>query len=63
MKEALCPKAWDPASPATSLQVQDWLFLCDVSFRRENQSHLPGRTPVIGTEAGERVVWMAMGSG
>lgn len=44
MKEALCPKAWNPASPATSLQFQDWLFLCDVSFRRENQPHLSGRT-------------------
>lgn len=49
MKEALCPKAWNPASPATSLQFQDWLFY--VMFPSKGKTSQIYQAGLIGTEA------------
>lgn len=61
MREALCPKAWNPASPATSLQFQDWLFY--VMFPSRGKTSLIYQAGLISTEADERLLWMAVGSG
>lgn len=61
MKEALRPKAWNPASPATSLQFQDWLFY--VMFPSKGKTSQIYQAGLIGTEADWRLAWMAVGSG
>lgn len=61
MKEALCPKAWNPASPATSLQFQYWLFC--VMFPSRGKISLIYQAGLIGTEGEETLLWMAVGSG